>query len=186
VLGGKALGRFEIRENYVEAAGAEILLEPGIARLQAPKIVAQNIVAHITRPVPHLRIIAAFDPLGTITLDTVNNIYITDSNIPWEAVLALLNSKLASWFAHRFIYNQAIRTMHFDGEYAGRLPWPELSASAIKECQTLVGHAMQARSEARNDFIQYDKQLDALIYKAFALESDEIELIESTTFHGAS
>lgn len=186
VLGGKAIGRFHLRPEHVKRAPRAILNETDAGALQVPKIVAQNIVAHIAQPVPHIRIIAAFDNEGTITLDTVNNIYVTDPSIPWEVVVAILNSKLTSWFAYRFIYNQAIRTMHFDAEYIGRLRLPSLTEAQIRECQDVVKKAIHARVDNPDSFQRLDKGLDDWVYRAFDLNPEDIEQIDSTTFHGRS
>ena len=110
-----------------------------------------------------------------MTLDTVNRIELSDSSIPYEAILVLLNSKLVSWFVHRFVYNRAIRTMHFDADYVGRLPFPRLGKRRLSEAIDVV------------DGIEGGGSLslaDDWIYNAFALTRNERALIEETTFHG--
>jgi hypothetical protein len=156
-----------------------------VHKLRQPKILSQNIVAHIENPAPHIRIIAALDSQGRLTLDTVNNTISKSPEWPLEVLLALLNSKVYSWYMYRFVYNQAIRTMHFDSEYVGRLPLPELSVDAKHYAVNLVREACRYRARGlEHEFQKVDKELDYWAYKAFRLTDQEICYIDTTTFHG--
>jgi hypothetical protein len=77
------------------------------------------------------------DTGGRLSLDTVTNTVITDPEVdPWF-VLALLNSAFVSWYAHAFVFGGAIRTMHLDAGYIGRLPVPR--AGDAPEMQERAG-----------------------------------------------
>jgi len=67
---------------------------------------------------------STFDESGVLTLDTVGNTVLTDNKFRYSFITALLNSKLWSWYAYRFIFSKAIRTMDFDSYYLGKLPLP--------------------------------------------------------------
>ena len=111
------------------------------------KIVSQNIVAHIGQPVPHIRIIAALDSQSLLNLDTVNNTISLDPEWPLEVLVALLNCKVYSWYMYRFVYNQAIRTMHFDSPYVSQLPLPPpLTKSQLDEIVQLTKLASALRA----------------------------------------
>jgi hypothetical protein len=121
---GKAVGRYRLRGPFrrFRLPGG---LPPKAARLRTrPKILSQNVVAHVRRPRPRLVLASAMDTRGRLSLDTVTNTVITDSSVdPWF-VLAVLDSAFMSWYAHAFVFGGAIRTMHLDAAYIGRLPIP--------------------------------------------------------------
>jgi hypothetical protein len=122
-ISGRAVTRFAIRGPLERFSPAG--LPPRAGRLRTrPKIVSQNVVAHVLRPEPHLVLMSAMDTRGRLSLDTVTNTIVTDPETdPWF-VLALLNSRFMSWYAHVFVFGGAVRTMHLDASYVGRLPVP--------------------------------------------------------------
>jgi hypothetical protein len=90
--------------------------------LRKPKILSQNIVADVIHPKDHIVIMAAVDEHGTFNLDTVMNTVVIDDAFPIHYLNAIMNSKITSWFTYIFIYNKAIRTMHFDEYYINKIP----------------------------------------------------------------
>ena len=152
---GKAIGRYLLRRplrRFRLPAG----LAPRARRLRArPKIVSQNVVAHVRRPRPHLVLASAMDTRGRLSLDTVTNTVITDPRIdPW-LVLAVLNSAFISWYAHLFVFGGAIRTMHLDAAYIGRLPLPrpgtrdDLQSRAAQLARTVSRRLSRGASRGR-------------------------------------
>jgi hypothetical protein len=123
VVGGRDLERWGIRSvsGFLEDAAWEMDLE----RFQGPKLVFQNIIAHIANPKPRIRLIGAYDNQATVTLDTVNNIVGREKGIDLFAILALLHSDVVNWFVSSAVYNQAIRTMHFDQYFLDKIPLPK-------------------------------------------------------------
>ena len=107
--------------------------EKRLERLKQPKIMSQNIVAHVLTPAPHIVIMSYYDEENMLNLDTVNNTVITSGQYSPLFVLALLNSRFVSWYTYMFIYNQAIRTMHFDAPYVSRIPLPTIDFSLGNE-----------------------------------------------------
>ncbi|MEA2053792.1 MAG: N-6 DNA methylase [Candidatus Thermoplasmatota archaeon] len=93
--------------------------------LKQPKIISQRIVAHVTKPECHIIIMSTIDRDGVLTLDTIENTVITDDKYSLEFALCLLNSKLISWYAYRYIFAKAIRTMDLDDYYIGKIPIPK-------------------------------------------------------------
>jgi type I restriction-modification system DNA methylase subunit len=125
ILRGEHIERFWIKESFdfidldkIEGSKSKIEL------LRRPKIISQNIVAHVTKPTPHIIIMSTLDKNGILNLDTVTNTVITNNEYSLEYLLCILNCRLTSWYTHRFIYNNAIRTMHFDDYYIGKIPIP--------------------------------------------------------------
>ena len=188
LVGGKDLQRYLISPNAGSLAKLPLNEMNKVERLRQRKILSQNIVAHIGQPTPHIRIVAALDSTGILDLDTVNNTLSLDDNWPLEVLLALLNSKVYSWFMYRFIYNQAIRTMHFDTPYVERLPLPNrIGEEQIEIVQGLVRSATSSRSDtARDEFHRINAVIDDWVYGVFDLSDSEVFHIENTTFHGGT
>lgn len=189
IIAGKFIKRYGLKQNFdeykVKLSGSN--KSEKIKLLRSPKIISQNIVAHIQNPYPHIRIIATLDRKKRLSLDTVNNTISKSNRYSLEVLLALLNSKVLSWYMYRFVYNQAIRTMHFDAEYVGKLPVPHLDNSQSSKIIEFVNLALENRErENEKKFRSIDKEIDFLIYKLFALNQDEIKIIEKNTFHGGS
>ncbi len=93
-----------------------------MAQLHKPHIVAQRIVAHIRNPCPHIILMATYDSRGSFAFNTAVHFLVTDARFDHRYILALLNSKLFSYYAYKFIYNNAVRSMDFYKDYAERLP----------------------------------------------------------------
>ncbi len=150
--------------------------------MMQPKIIAQNLVAHIQNPSPHLRITSTLDTTGKIfTLDTVNNIII-DEYYDARYILACLNSKLISWYAYRFIYCSAIRTMHFDEEYVNKIPIILPSSDNLRILVDLVNKTMEYLQKNKNKIIDTQLQMlsteiDQKIYQLYDLTEEDISII---------
>ncbi len=97
-----------------------------VSFLCQPKILSQRIIAHVLHPSDHIILMSTFDKDGVLTLDTVENTVLTDNRFAYSFITGLLNSKLWSWYAYRFIFSKAIRTMDFDEYYLGKLPLPPI------------------------------------------------------------
>ena len=160
-----------------------------VKELMNPKIVSQNIVAHVMNPHDRIIIMATFDKKGFITLDTVMNTFITNDNFSYQYILALLNSKLAEWYFYWIVYNRAIRTMHFDKYYMGKLPVKNITLDEQKPFIELVNKILNLtdnkecmyHTELKRKVKEYSNCIDYLIYKIYNLTEKEIETIESGT-----
>jgi len=140
ILRGDDVQMWHIRGSlYFSPDASEIQnFKDNIAQLSIPHIVAQRIVAHIRYPEPHIILMAAYDTSGAFAFNTVVHILVTDPSYDYRYILGLLNSKLFSYYGYKFIYNNAIRSMDFYEDYAGRLPVKQLSMSDAKEIINIV------------------------------------------------
>ena len=162
-------------------------------------ILVQNIVAHIMNPTPHIKIIAMPSSIldnkdEYILLNTVNQLE-NISNLDTKFILAILNSKLLSWYVYIFIFGLAIRTMHFDNPVTSRIPMPviDLSNSSHKEVHdkivVLVDNIIELNKKVNTEknpnslnminrqISAYEKQLDNLIFSIYNLNDDEKRII---------
>lgn len=151
VVGGRDLLPFALRSTsgYLPATNVPVEHTAG------PRLLFQNIVAHITRPHPHIRLIGTFQAGAIATLDTVNNVVPRSEDVDLWAVLALLNSRLVNWYVYTFVYNRAVRTMHFDQCFLDKIPLParlDEHAAALAEAARRATSLTQAWCAA----ISYD------------------------------
>lgn len=104
-----------------------------------PQAVFQNIVAHITRPRDHLRLIGTVVHESVACVDTVNLLTIRDRDVTPQALCGLLMSDLLNWFIYTCVYNRAVRTMHFDGYFLRKISIPNVFpfADLDKICREL-------------------------------------------------
>jgi predicted type IV restriction endonuclease len=135
VLGGAQVGRYYINDN-IKGYLAEKVVKDNNAKIQENSILVQNIVAHIENPVDHIKIIASLVKdikyKDYIILDTINQLS-NYSKLKSEFLIAMINSKLISWYAYRFIFGKAIRTMHFDNSVTERIFIPKVNLEDKKE-----------------------------------------------------
>ncbi|MDE0314628.1 MAG: N-6 DNA methylase, partial [Candidatus Poribacteria bacterium] len=126
VIGGDNIIRYGT--NKVKGFVSSEDLDPPTEKiefLQKPKVMSQRIIAHIEDPKPHIKITATADQTGDVlSVDTVINTVLTDENFTPIFISAILNSELINWYAHKFIFSSAIRTMDFDNYYVGKIPIP--------------------------------------------------------------
>ncbi|MBS3173967.1 N-6 DNA methylase [Candidatus Woesearchaeota archaeon] len=66
-----------------------------------------------------------------------------DGNLPLKYLLGILNSRLISWFAHRYLYNRSQLTMEFMYEYARSFPIKKINDDkTIKKVSLLVDNIL--------------------------------------------
>jgi len=130
-----------------------------IATLQVPHIVAQRIIAHIRYPRSHIILMAAYDAKGSFAFNTVVHFLLKDTSFDYRYILGLLNSKLFSFYAYKFIYNNAIRSMDFYKDYSGRLPVKSLSTKGKKEILDIVDSIVAHFQDLRHINPVYEKYM---------------------------
>ena len=181
ILCGKNVGAFVIRKNP-ELFLPDELISKEFEQFLKPKIVIQVIITHITKPKPHLKLMAAYDEKGRILVDTLCMIEaIKEDKWSKEFLLCALNSKLISWYAYHYIYSDAIRTMHAVAAYTDRFPLPsgDIDNSFFKSIVSIIDTSSRVvsrgKEEIRNNILD---EMNNAIYKAYGLTDDEIALIE--------
>src|SRR5690606_2089282 len=111
-------------------------------------ILVQNIVAHVQKPEPQIKIIAAladsFERKNYLILDTINQLQ-NKSRYSSEFICALLTSKLIAWYVYNFIFGRAVRTMHFDNYVTKRIPVPlvDFNDEQVKKNYKLINNLVQ-------------------------------------------
>ena len=165
------------------------LNSPKVKQLMKPKIISQNIVAHVMNPFDRIIIMATYDSKGFLTLDTVMNTFLTDNSFSYEYILGILNSRLAEWFYYWFVYNRAIRTMDFDESYIGKLPIKKITSQnepiayrIIEHVNKILSHAQSSdyeiNQQKQTQIKTIEQQINHLVYKLYNLTEEEVKLIE--------
>ncbi len=137
---------------------------------------------------------SALDKEGLLTVDTVENTMSTDKKYSLEFLLCILNSILISWYAYRYIFFKAIRTMDLDSHYLGRIPLPnaEVENSIFmnlvnkmlflnKRLNKIGDKLTDERTRIENEIKKTDGQIDELIYKIYGITEAEKKIIEESS-----
>ena len=93
-MGKINIALYSIKSNLPKVKIENLLTtyEIQIKEFKKAKLVFQNIVAFISKPVPHIRVMGTWDNIGRLTLDTVNNIKVKKQFISPFFILGLMNS----------------------------------------------------------------------------------------------
>ncbi len=139
VLTGKEIGKYYFNKPkekwFLEI---EKLSDIDKHRAKVNKVVVQDIVAHVLNPKPHIKLTASIDKKEHFCLNTVMCFSENTNGMKNEFLLSIINSKFISFYFYYFVFNQAIRTMHFMPGYSDLIPIPE---NAIKSQKSFVQKA---------------------------------------------
>ncbi|MFA5142177.1 MAG: DNA methyltransferase [Candidatus Woesearchaeota archaeon] len=94
-------------------------------------------------------------------------------------ILAILNSRVVSYFFYRYILNSANLTIHLDGIYLMKIPIPALDLNDQKKFSKLVDEILAIKSKESTEKLVLENKLNSQIYKLYNLESNDINLIEN-------
>lgn len=191
ILSGKEIQRYAINDYHNYFISKDKIPEISkVKNLRKPKIMVQNIVAHIRN---HIKITATYDTKGVLDLDTVNNIVINNKDFNPKYILALLNSKLISYYTYIFIYSKAIRTMHFDGSYSGKIPIKRISKEEQEYFNKKVSLLLELNSKynsenkltdktekLKNEINMLENEIDNQVYKIYGITEEEKKVIEES------
>ena len=148
---------------------------------QQEKLIAQEIIAHIENPRPHILITAFLDDKKRLFNDTCVEIKF-DRRLNPKFVLGYLHSEFVNWYAYNFIYNRAVRTMHFIDYYVRQIPIPKSVLESPEVQQPIVAlvdqilSAKQANPAA--DTSAWEREIDERVYRLYGLTPEEIKLVE--------
>jgi len=177
VIGGKEIDRYGIRgvKGYIKNDNDKKLLSKCLIKNHS--ILVQNIVAHLTTPTDHIKIIGCLSDTNSdfAITDTINQISIKDEKYPPEVVWAIFSSTLINWYVYLFIYGKAIRTMHFDNSATDRIPIPRVSENnlLIKRVENI--HSLKRKNQNSENLV---KEVDELVYKLYDLTYNEVKIVD--------
>jgi len=179
VIGGKNIQKFKINDTK-GFISKEILnkYKKKLSFMNNKKIVSQDLIAHVQNPYPHVILINALDlAKDVLSVDTVQNTILNCNDFFMEYVLSLLNSKFISWYVYKFIYCSAIRTMHFDRYYIGKIPVKIINKRLQFQFQQKVNNIIILKNT--NELTQIlEDQIDLMVYKLYELNYDEVLIVD--------
>ena len=183
MIGGDNIVRYGTNgiKGFIDSENLENSNEE-VESLQQPKVMSQRIIAYITTPKPHIKIMATADQTGDIlNVNTVANTVLTTENISPIFVSALLNSELINWYAHKFIFSSAIRSMDLYDYYVGKIPIPILTPEEQQPIVNLAEQIMAANQEnAELDIPTKERKIDTLVYDLYGLTTAEKEIVKAS------
>lgn len=193
VIGGKNISRYYFPDN-----SKKYILQKDVvdnkATIEANSILVQNIISYTDIPKPLIIIRGIPSDLINrneyIILDTINQLS-NKSNFSIYYILAILNSKLISWYTYRFIYGKAIMTMHFDSVITAKIPMPllDIQRKEHDKIVILVKNIIELNNKLINEknpnslnminrqISACEKQLDNLIFSIYNLNDEEKSII---------
>lgn len=183
VVGGRNINRYRIDgvEGFINSEDLDSSNDTD-QFLRQPKVMSQKMIAHVQNPKPHIKIIATVDQTGDIlSLATVVNTVLTDENFTPIFISAILNSELINWYAHKFIFSSAIRTMNFDNYYVGKIPIPIVTPEEQQPIVDLAKRIMAAKVENPQANCSVDeKKIDKRVYDLYRLTKAEVQTVKSS------
>jgi hypothetical protein len=198
VLGGKQISRYGIADEAKGVVTKEAIADEK-AFIKQNSILAQNIVAHIQNPFPRIQIISTlgeqYNENNYVILDTINQLT-NKSNLSSKFILGVLNSRITNWYTYKFIFANAIRTMHFDSTTTGKIPFPSIDPKNKTEQllhdeivknvdlllnlnEELLTIKLQTKiEEVQSRIERAEANINQAVYKLYGLTEEEIGIVE--------
>jgi len=162
-----------------------------LPQYQGNKIVAQEIVAHIQNPSPHILITMFHDDANRFINDTCVEIKTLDSKLEKKFLLAYYQSNFCNWYAYNLIYNRAIRTMDFIDYYINQIPIPKSIIDNPDRQENIIVIVDQILAITKDeDYFanpakqakvkEYERQIDQMVYELYGLTPEEIGVVEGS------
>ena len=163
VMGGKQIQRYHMNGIYGYIKKQNVQSDK--AYVDKKSILAQRLVAHILKPTDHIKITATIPEKDDfIIVDTINQIKITDKSVSPYFILGLLNSKICNWYAYRFIFGKAIRTMQFDNPVTNKIP-------IVVDKQKEIIEIVQKLMENYSSLLKLEQTFETNVKSSFNLEN---------------
>ncbi len=136
------------------------------------------------------RLVGTYSKEDTYADKTVTMIW--NSKINLKFLLGILNSKLISWFSHRYLFNRSQLTMEFMYDYARnfpiRLPTKEQESklsnlvdkilSLNKQLNTIKGKRIDEKNKIEEKIKEVNEEINEFVYSIYNVTDNEKEIIE--------
>ena len=130
------------------------------------------------------RCIAALDMEGHVTMQSVYNLHVTQPEIAYETLLALLNSRFARWFVYKIFTSYKGLFPQLNQSTIQAIPVPLTIGSRQDELVRLAQEVVALKTASASENIdcmqieQVDREIDRVIYALYGLAEAEIALVE--------
>ncbi|MEK6856094.1 MAG: N-6 DNA methylase [Nanoarchaeota archaeon] len=196
VLGGAQIGKYLVYPNEIKGYIKENVVKDEKARIKENSILVQRLVAHIEHPIDHIKITASLSNglkvKDFIIVDTINQLS-NKGKISSEYLLAIINSRLTNWYAYRFIFGKAIRTMQFDNPVSERIIIAKPSKAQESIIISFVDKMLELQKKYHAGSItggekerleqqikNIDYEIDEEVYKLYGITKEEQKIIEES------
>jgi len=122
VYRGESISRWRLAQppSFLQYDPSTVaVLQEELRRVGQPHVVAQRIIAHVA---DHIVLMAAWYDVQALALDTVMHFLPKGSDVSPQYLMGILNSRLCSWYVHRVLYCNSVRSMDFVKTYADKVP----------------------------------------------------------------
>jgi type I restriction-modification system DNA methylase subunit len=135
--------------------------------------------------------IASLDHMGYVTMQSVYSLRIVAPDITYESLLALLNSRFVDCFIFKTFTSYKQLFPQLNQSTIEAIPVPAFVRSVSEEIDALVQCIQSLKiematvnmaeriSHANREIEHLNKKLDKLVYEAYGISTEEIEIIES-------
>ena len=195
VLGGAQIGRY-LTHPDIKGYISKKVIKDEKANIKENSILVQRLVAHIENPIDHIKITASLSKdlkvSDFIIVDTINQLQ-NKGKVSSEYLIAIINSKLTNWYAYRFIFGKAIRTMQFDNPVTERIIIPKVAQSQEKKIISLVNSMLELQKKYHDEKVSgnekdrlkqqidnIDYEIDQEVYKLYGITEEEKKVIEES------
>ncbi len=192
VIGGAQVQKFGI--TGIKGRIDRSKIDSDLAYIKDNSLLVQRIVAHIQNPKEHIQITCTIpENKNLILVDTINQITL-NKNISRSLIWVILNSKITNWYAYRFIFGKAIRTMQFDNPVTARIPLPkklidnQQKLSSLADKLFLLGKKLvqikdrqtSEKAKLEEEIKKTDQEVDEILYKIYGITEEERKIIEES------
>jgi len=168
-VGGNEIGRYKIKgtKGFFDKQTVRNLNNK-IKQFSEPKIISQRIVAHVNNP-QKIILTSTYDKMGVVCVNTVSCIRANDEKYDLKSLLLILNSELISWYAYRFIYNKAIRSMDFYDYFVSKIP----IVSKLENYDLLLNFIcscilfLHEKNCDKNDIKKFDELANIIVFELY-------------------
>jgi len=135
------------------------------------------------------RLTCAFAPKTMLTTEKLVNLVLKDSNFSLFYVLALLNSKLCSFYLNKVVFSDITETSRvMDDPYLKKCPVPKIALTQQRPFIELVGRILAITSDSdypsnpakQGKVKELQSQIDRMVYELYGLTEEEIGVVEGT------
>lgn len=167
LLRGDSLTKYSIKYwLYLK----ETLQDNKVKSLQTEKLAFQNLFSL------EAGMTGTLVDADVLTLDTVTNVL--SDTIDLKYLLAIFNSRLASFFIGYVLFLRSFFTMHLDSSYLQHLPLLVPSKAKQEEFIQIVDKLIDIGNKKDAEFIKLNNALNQKVYELYGLSNSEVELIE--------
>lgn len=135
------------------------------------------------------RCVAALDTVGYVTMQSVYTLHVTRTEVAYETLLALLNSRFACWFVYKIFTSYKGLFPQLNQSTIQAIPVPLSITSRQDELIRLVQEMMALKHVTVGENVdcvqieQVDREIDRVIYELYGLTGAEIALIDREDYH---